>query len=128
MQITKTKSGRLAYSVFNSIDEGLKNNVYFAIVECKETIADETRLFYLLSFGYASKHYDVTGNAVYKLDFSCNVARRDYLLDGYKFSEKAFSKYIQENGNDINSFLFLFNKKYENKIQILSEIDGAKLF
>lgn len=128
MQITKTKSGRLAFNVFQVEDDTqYKTLAYFAVLECSETIANETRRFYMFSFGYASKHYDTDGNAVYKLDFDTAYNKRDYLLNGYKFSEKAFSEMVKTAQNDINIMLYRFNELYCNRYRIVSEIENAKL-
>jgi hypothetical protein len=129
MQITKTKSGRLAFTVFQVEDDTqYKTLAYFSVLECSEMIANETRRFYMFSFGYTSKHYDTAGNAVYKLDFDTAYNKRDYLLDGYKFSEKAFSEIIKTAQNDINIMLYEFNKIFGNRYKIVSEIQDAKLF
>lgn len=128
MQITKTKSGRLAFNVFQVEDDTqYKTLAYFAVLECSEMIANETRRFYMFSFGYASKHY-TDSETLYKLDFDTAYNKRDYLLDGYKFSEKAFSEIIKTAQNDINIMLYEFNKIFGNRYKIVSEIQDAKLF
>lgn len=128
MQITKTKSGRLAYSIYNSVNEdGIKGYMFFAIIESKEQIADKTRRFYYFCFGFSQKDYN---HNLFHVDFENNFSRREYCEDYEKFNDKSFSDVIKKamEQNEANHLLYSLNKYFGCKITLLSEVENAKLY
>lgn len=130
MQIIKTKSGRMFAEILDVADkDGYKAYLYFAIVEMKELIGNEKRLYYLYSCGYATKYYTQKGETAFKLDFDVCATKKDRLYTSDKFKEDDFISIVKQAKTrvEVHTMLYLFNKQYENSYHIENIIENPFL-